>query len=183
MNVELTIQHMYDTYPALFKERADCLDHLFCGIGNGYDWVNGELVYYDLSEDEIKALETHLVGGKAFQHNKLSLRAESQMYEQERIANGWYEEYKERYPDEDIEHLKAIRQKTIEKLPDDVYYQEPERRKRWYFYINIPGREYIDFHERFAYLFNYPENIKPDWLEAINECRQMLIDDGFILPR
>lgn len=183
MNVELTMQHMYDTYPGLFKERADCLDHLFCGIGNGYDWVDGELVYYDLSEDEIKTLETNLVDGKAFQHNKLSLRAESRMYERERIANGWYEEYKERYPDEDIEHLKTVRQKTLEKLPDDIYYKEPERKKRWYFYVNIPGREHIDFHERFAYLFNYPENIKPDWFEAINECRQMLIDDGFILPR
>ena len=67
MNVELTIQHMYDNYPCLFKERADCLDHLFCGIGNGYDWVNGELVCYNLSEAEIKALEAHLINGKAFQ--------------------------------------------------------------------------------------------------------------------
>ena len=183
MTVELTIQHMFDTYPGLFKERADCLDHLFCAIGNGYCWENGELVYYHLSKSEIKALESHLVDGKAFQHNKLSLRAESQMYEQERIAEGWYEKHKERYPDEDIEHLKEVRQKTISKLPDDIYYKEPNRMKRWYFYINIPGREYIDFHEKFAYLFNYPENIKQDWKEAIEECKRLLIEDGFQLPK
>ena len=183
MNVELTIQDCFDNYPGLFKERVDVLNHLFCVIGNGYDWKNGELVDNVTTRDEKKALKAHLVNGKAFQHNKLSLRAESQLYEQERIENGWYEDYLRRYPDEDIEHLKAVRQKTIAKLPDDVYYHEPDRKKRWYFYINIPGREYIDYHENFAYLFNYPDDIKPDWKAAIEECRQLLIEDGFELPR
>lgn len=184
MNVELTIQDCFDNYPGLFKERADVLNHLFCVIGNGYEWENGELVdNYMPTNSEIKDLESHLVDGKAFQHNKLSLRAESQLYEQERIANGWYEEYLKRYPDEDIEHLKSIRQKTIAKLPDDEYYQEPNRMKRWYFYINIPGKEYVDFHENFAFLFNYPDDIKPDWKAAIEECRKLLIEDGFELPR
>ena len=44
MNVELTIQDCFDNYPGLFKERVDVLNHLFCVIGNGYDWKNGELV-------------------------------------------------------------------------------------------------------------------------------------------
>lgn len=66
-------------------------------------------------------------------------------------------------------------------LPDDQYYNKP-RYKRWYFYIDIPGREYIDLHEKYVHLFNYPKNIKPDWLDAINECRAMLIEDGFVLP-
>ena len=39
MNVELTIQSMFDDYPTLFKDRADCLNHLFCVIGNGYEWI------------------------------------------------------------------------------------------------------------------------------------------------
>ena len=130
----------------------------------------------------MEILRSHLVDGKAYQHNKLSLRAESQLYEQERIANGWYDEYHDRYPDEDVEHLKDVRQKTINKLPDDVYYKEPDRKKRWYFFINIPGREYIDLHEQYAYLFNYPDDIKSDWKDAIKECRQMLIEDGYKLP-
>ena len=44
MNVELTIQEMYNEYPTLFVDRVDALNHLFCTIGNGYDWKNGELV-------------------------------------------------------------------------------------------------------------------------------------------
>ena len=184
MNVELTIQEMFDNYPTLFKERADCLDHLFCVIGNGYEWVNGELTDGDseVTQEYINELTSRLVDGKAYQYNKLSLRAESQHYENENIAKGWYEELHERYPDMDIEDMKKIRKKTIEKLPDDVYYKEPNRKKRWYFYVNIPGHEYIDFCEEFAFLFNYPDDIKPDWEDAIKECRVLLIEDGFELP-
>ena len=183
MKVELTIQNMFNKYPTLFKERADCLDHLFCCIGNGYEWKNGELVQiFSDGNLDINHLQSCLVDGKAYQHNKLSLRAESQRYEDERIAEGWYETYVEKYPDEDIDELKQIRQRMINRLPDDVYYREPIRKKRWYFYVNIPGREDIDFYEDFAKLFNYPDNIKPDWKEAIEECRRLLIEDGFELP-
>ena len=182
MTVELTIQQMFNNYPTLFKERADCLDHLFCRIGNGYTWVNGELVLNTPITEEIGNLSSALVNGKAHQHNKLSLRAESQWYEDQRIAEGWYEEWKERYPDEDIEKMKAIRQQTIDKLPDNVYYKEPLRKKRWGFYHNLFGHERIDFHTNFAFLFNHPNDIKPDWREAIEECKKLLVQDGFELP-
>ena len=42
--------------------------------------------------------------------------------------------------------------------------------------------EYVNFCENYAFLFNYPDNIKPDWLEALNECRKLLTDDGYNLP-
>lgn len=182
MNVELTIQEMFDSYPTLFKERADCLSHLFCVIGNGYEWVNGELVECTCILEDIEKITSHLVDGKAHQHNKLSLRAESQYYQNQRIAEGWFEERKDKYSDEDVEELKAIFQKNINTMPDDVYYREPDRKKRWGFYVNIPGHEQINFHEKWAFLFNYPDDIKPDWKEAIEECRRLLIEDGFELP-
>lgn len=182
MNVELTIQDLFDNYPCLFKERADALSHLFCTIGNGYEWKEGELVINVPIGSSPTLLESHLVEGKAFQHNKLSLRAESQLYEQERIAQGWYDAWKNRWPEDDVEKMKAIRQKTIAKLPDDVYYREPERKKRWGFFVNIPNRQYVDFHENFSFLFNYPDDIKPDWKDAIEECRGLLVEDGFELP-
>jgi hypothetical protein len=184
MNVELTIQDMFDNYPTLFKERADCLDHLFCAIGNGYEWVNGELIdgSCDITQEYVDRLSSRLVDGKAHQYCRLSLRAEAQRYEKERIAEGWYDEWKSRHPDVDIEKLKLVHQQIIDKLPDDVYYKESNRKKRWYFYINVPGREGIDFHQKYAYLFNYPDDIKPDWKDAIEECRALLIEDGFELP-
>lgn len=177
MQVELTIQEMFENFPALFKERADCLNHLFCTIGNGYEWINGELVYggihchrhqvyCDCSEKEKIFLETRLVNGKAFQHTKLSLRAEA-----------IYAYNKGLYPNEILERLN-FNEDYFNRLPDDVYYKKP-RQKRWYFYIDIPGKERIDYHKKYAKLFNYPKDIKPDWLEAIEECKILLREDGF----
>ncbi len=39
-----TIRELLLEYPSLFKSRGDVLHHLFCVIGNGYEWVDGELV-------------------------------------------------------------------------------------------------------------------------------------------
>ncbi len=47
MTAENTLQWMMDFYPDIFPTRQQCLDHLFCTIGNGYKWINGELVYED----------------------------------------------------------------------------------------------------------------------------------------
>jgi hypothetical protein len=44
MKLEETIQQAFDYYPSLFQKRQQVLDQLFCVIGNGYDWHNGELI-------------------------------------------------------------------------------------------------------------------------------------------
>jgi len=44
MQVETTLQQMYDFCPELFATREECYDHLFCVIGNGYRWWHGQLV-------------------------------------------------------------------------------------------------------------------------------------------
>ena len=38
---------MYDEYPDLFATRQQCLNHLFCTIGNGYAWKWGQIVKSD----------------------------------------------------------------------------------------------------------------------------------------
>jgi len=183
MTLELTIQHLFDTYPTLFKERADCLNHLFCTVGNGYEWRDGELCYeFPASAEEIEHLTSCLVAGKAHQYKKISLREEARLCEKKRIAEGWYEQFKGRYPDEDVERLKQEWAGAISRLPDDVFYIIPERARRWYFYSDTPDGVCIDFCEDFAYLFNYPDDIKPDWKAGIEECRQLLIEDGYEPP-
>ena len=169
MNLELTIQDMFDNYPTLFKDRSDCLNHLFCTIGNGYHWCDGELIGDE--ESSLELLEKHLVNGKAYQHNKLSLRAEAQYYFDKAIANGEYSKLDETF----LKELLEARRKTILKLPDNVYHRR-ERQFRWYFYL-------AGYCFDFAYLFNYPENIKPDWQSGIEECKKMLIEDGYDIER
>ena len=47
MTVETTVQEMFDRYPLMYSTREECFDHLFCTIGNGYEWKWGQLVYRD----------------------------------------------------------------------------------------------------------------------------------------
>ena len=166
MNVELTIQSMFDYYPTLFKERADCLDHLFVVIGNGYKWKNGELVSSDdkYTSADKKTLKAHLVDGKAFQHNLLSVRQEHIYYYNLRKAEGKPDLFADICTPEEIEEM---HQRRVASLPDNVYHTRP-RRERWYCHrVDQEGREYINFSKDYAKLFNYPEDIKPDWRAAI----------------
>lgn len=153
MTVERTLQGMYDNFPGLFKERADCYNQLFCTVGNGYEWIDGELI-------DVCAPNTPrhpLKDGKAHQYCKLSLRQQAEYYLR-RAAERKGEPYVR-----DEEYLSGI--------PDDRYHLQP-RAQRWYFYQGDMCRD-------FAYLFNYPDDIKPDWKAAIEECRMMLLEDGY----
>ena len=47
MRAEDTLQYMADFYPELFPTRKHALNYLFCILGNGYEWVNGELANND----------------------------------------------------------------------------------------------------------------------------------------
>lgn len=44
---ETTIRRSLWRYPTLYAVRADVLYHLFCSVGNGYEWEAGELVPID----------------------------------------------------------------------------------------------------------------------------------------
>ena len=156
MTVERTLQAMFDNFPNLFKGRADCYNQLFCTVGNGYEWVDGELI--DICGSFIP--RNPLKNGKAYQYNKLTLRQEAEYYLR-RAASQKGERY-EPY-------------ETLDSIPDDQYHWKP-RAERWYFY-----RGELPLCRPYAYLFNYPDDIKPDWKAAIDECREMLFEDGYEL--
>lgn len=133
MTAESTLQWMMDFYSDLFPTRQRCLDHLFCTIGNGYEWVNGELVCED----------------------QLTKRYE--MKEQIVRAKAWHEDlYKQR---------EKVELELAERNPD--YKPNPLYTHHWY-----------PLCKEYSFLYNYPKNIKPDWLKLLNECKEMLIADG-----
>jgi hypothetical protein len=47
---ETTIRRALWRYPTMFGNRADVLYFLFCVIGNGYEWIGGELIAVDHGE-------------------------------------------------------------------------------------------------------------------------------------
>lgn len=156
---------MYDEYPTLFKERADCLNHLFCTIGNGYEWENGELVDgINDDDDYIKHLENEMVNGKAYQHNMYSLRDD--YIANDYIAKKFLRPYDEYFTVEN-------RVREILREPDNVYHNEPDRKKRWSFYLQG--------YSQFERIRNVPDNVKDDWLNGVRECTELLLEDGYDL--
>lgn len=60
MTAEDTLQYMSDFYSSIFPTRKHALNHLFCVIGNGYDWVEGRLVDCDDKYERRYKLQEHI---------------------------------------------------------------------------------------------------------------------------
>ena len=129
MRAEDTLQFMMDFQGNLFYNRQKCLDQLFCTIGNGYSWVDGELV-----EDSLDT-KTLLSRWKLVTPIE---RAE---------------------PTKSVIEVGGIRESMFKRR-------------------NLDNPKWYPLSKKYSYLYDYPDNIKPDWEALIEECKQMLIDDG-----
>ena len=129
MRAEDTLQFMMDFQGDLFYNRQKCLNQLFCTIGNGYSWVDGELV-----EDSLDT-KTLLSRWKLVTPIE---RAE---------------------PTKSVIEVGGIRESMFKRR-------------------NLDNPKWYPLSKKYSYLYNYPDNIKPDWKALIEECKQMLIDDG-----
>lgn len=133
MRAEDTLQFMMDFYPDLYKNRKNCLNQLFCVVGNGFEWINGELVCKNeyLERWQLKTPIEHATPGE---HNLYLLEL--------------HEEFKKR--------LALKRKKPVYDFNDT-----------WY-----------PLSKKYSKLYNYPEDIKDDWLLLIEETKQYLKEDG-----
>ena len=129
MRAEDTLQFMMDFQGSLFHSRQKCLDQLFCTIGNGYNWVDGELV-----ED---SLDTKT------------------------LLSRW----KLATPIEHAEPTWGVSE--LGRMKEDNFKRRGIENPKWY-----------PLSKKYSYLYNYPDDIKPDWKALLEECKQMLIDDG-----
>ena len=129
MKAEETLQFMMDFQGDSFYSRQKCLDQLFCTIGNGYSWVDGELV-----ED---SLDTKI------------------------LLSRW----KLTVPIDHAEPTNGVSE--LGKMKEEIFKIRGIESPKWY-----------PLSKEYSYLYNYPDDIKPDWKALIEECKQMLIDDG-----
>ncbi|HFD2033551.1 TPA: hypothetical protein ACF2DD_002128 [Clostridium perfringens] len=136
MTLEETIQEMYDNYPMLFQERKECLNQLFCVIGNGYDWIDGELI-----------------------------SSERQIHKYEEDKGRYILDYIDNTPVQLKDGGKAKQTLSGGKAYDKIFRNKFE----WY-----PL-------SKFSYAINYPDDIKEDWLQGIEETKRLLIGDGIDL--
>lgn len=133
MRAEDQLQYMADFYPELFPTRKHALNQLFCVLGNGFDWINGELV-----DDDSKYV-------KRYKLRKPVERAELPNEQSWLDMNKFYKEL----------------------------YKGEENKIPWKYDF-----EWYDLSKDFANLYNYPDDIKSDWKELLEECKALLIADG-----
>ena len=142
MTLEQQIQTMYEKYPDLFQTRKQCLDHLFCVVGNGYEWHNGELVHYDCVNE-------------TWDNEFIYELDENGKSKEPMEFDEWFEE------------TTKILKEMLEIFPNDDNIKNSIEKYQWY-----------PLSKTYSYLYNYPKDIKEDWLKGIEETKQLLKEDG-----
>lgn len=140
MKAEDTLQKLLDFYPEIFPTRKHALDHLFCTIGNGFEWKDGELI----SDDEL------------FEDNDCLWNRYSLNYHI-KYAKG---------VNEDLYWASVKLHKDIKEL-DSTHKIPLKYQFEWY-----------ELSKKYSYLYNYPENIKDDWMKILEETKEYLKEDG-----
>lgn len=155
MTLKNTIARMVTYYPMLFQDRVQCLDHLFCVIGNGYKWNKGQLVVPAyLREEEMR------IKFRADDRPTEEQTIEMQLQVQTPKKTKGFPEYK----------LNSFTQYML------VSYFRQHRALKNVDKITSPGfHEWVSPNYQFYPLCEYskmlclPKNIQPDWLAGAEE--------------
>lgn len=125
MRAEDTLQIMADLYTSIFPTRKRAIHFLFCVVGNGYHWQDGELICGE--DDKLNRWELKTPIKKAkFMHD-----------------DDW----------------------------PDSFFDQPE-------IIYSEVKEW----NKYAHIFNAPDNVKDDWHGLMEECREYARKDGVEIP-
>ena len=165
-NVDKEVKRILLNYPMLYPNALTVYNQLFCVIGNGYEWKNGELVYYDKSE---------------IKRNSMSVKTAVMSLLKEELIDEWRDEdsatrrFMKAY--EGLDDMANYVARHNEHILEDV--------KR-IFHVNTAMNDFsipterltgimeIDYQFKFYPLCEYsaicciPDDVKPDWLIALN---------------
>ena len=159
-----TVKHIMATYPSVNENVFDVYNHMFLTIGNGFDWVDGELVSDTLSKTSSISCTDKLLT------NLIS-----------RIKNisGLKESLRNNLIDKTFENYKNILS-AITQIENSICN------------MSIPTESpfvFDDLNECSA-LANLPENVKSDWLYAakrfvdlIKSHKDLIKDDSNLLDK
>jgi len=143
-----TIYIMVTGYPELFPHRVAALDHLFCVIGNGYDWKKGQLVYYKREKVRKYAPQLPSIFEEFITNDKLPPEISNLPIVQNILKK----------------HEQALETvKNAKKIATPFYYAGVPKDYKFY-----------PWDKDYSTIFNLPEDITPDWLEGVNETKKLL---------
>lgn len=169
MNVQDTVKKMLMLYPSITLNALDAYEHLFCVIGNGYEWKDGELV--ELCDPEDAGVPTlqkaiyKVLRRKLLDNPAISLEAAMFVLnqkgddEKDNTKQCIEELFKRTYKslNEDLSLIFRTEERMNDFEPHTAE-RYPEVRHIWP--VNI--YELCEYSEMCC----LPDDIKPDWLEA-----------------
>lgn len=152
MNFRDTMQDCFYGYPSLFPHPLSVTIHLFFVIGNGYEWVDGELIA-SKKKQPAKGFTRHKRKAHIIE---LSSRDELILPESEKKVLELHN-FKRH---EDFKVFKKLIPKMLD-VPCTTVPGIPFPKDFCYYTINI---------STYANLYTFPSNIKPDWAEALKDA-------------
>lgn len=154
MTLKNTIKKMLTQYPTLFQDRAQCLCHLYCTNGNGYEWKNGQLVdkFQAEYQNEPSEIEKKIADSLSSQVDAVELSHETM---DAKCSTFLQRQLIEFYR---IERAK----KNIDKLIQPNFHDFIQTGFTFY-----PLCEY-------AKILNIPADVKKDWLDGAKETLALL---------
>ena len=176
MNVQDTVRRMLMLYPSITLNALDAYEHLFCVIGNGYEWKNGELV--ELCEPEDASVPTtQKAVDKALRFellNNPSSALETAMFHLN-LDEDDKDSMKKCIEDLMLRTYKSINEdlSLIFQTDDRMNDFEPHTKERYPEVRHIYPFRIYELCE-YSKMCCLPDDIKPDWLEAAEKIYEFV---------
>lgn len=182
MTVKDTVINCLRRFPALNRNKADVFDHLFLTVGNGYEWINGELVYWKDEERYVINIETAIQKCLFNEHTEfitthmIKSKLNDFMYDcleedNENVLCLNIDDTAQKILDR-LNSTKATSMEYISRIlrSDEEYYKQLWMHNESDFY-DISG---------YSKICNIPDNITDDWKEAIIEFYNFIMTDSHL---
>jgi hypothetical protein len=174
MNLKDTVIDSMREYPSISRNKLDVYDHLFLTNGNGYDWVNGELI--EKYNERLNVISIEEAIDKLFNNESRIDFTTDRMFlyigelnKDEKVVKESLQYDLKRYA-QDVKTIvnaeKAVNQSLFEIEP----------------IISLDGLKPECFLYplcEYSKIMNIPDDIKLDWLEGIKELMNYLLNSEF----
>lgn len=171
MTLKNTVRNMIIAYPTLFRNALEAYNHLFCVIGNGYEWKNGQLV--DTGERKMNRVLDY--------KETVSENIRKQLSPRDVLFGGMLSKIDDFiYEETDVEVLKKKISETItkemefisEQIASEIISEDEVNRRLNDFSMlktqrisNLPWK--VNTICTYSTLYTFPDDVKRDWLDGI----------------
>ena len=152
-SVRDTVLRMLTEFPSLFTSKADCYRHLFLVNGNGYDWVDGELVSWSSKS------------GPDFKDEDAAMVEHAEKF-------GLIPNYRKNFGKEENEYVRLETRRNNMNIQFALDNIDMIMRSEMVMFGSGSTIHYSGWN--YCKLMQVPEDVKPDWLEVVNEVRSAL---------